>query len=115
MQMYNTYILATQLYLIIKTWLFRGGVLDIIEQIHPPSSKGHKFILVVVSYFSKWIETAAFEEVTQNEVIDFLQEQIIHRFILEALTTDQGTMFMGQRMMEYAYSKRINNFHTLFA
>ena len=55
----------------------------------------------------------AFKEVTQNEVTNFLEEQIIHRFILEALTTDQGTMFMGQRMMEYANSKRINNFRIL--
>jgi len=38
---------------IIKPWLFRGWVIDLIGQIYPPSSKGHKFILVATDYFTK--------------------------------------------------------------
>jgi hypothetical protein len=40
----------------IKLCPFRGWGLDFIGQIHPPSSKGHHFILVVANYFTKWIE-----------------------------------------------------------
>ena len=38
---------------IIKPWPFRGWGIDLIGQIFPPSSKGHKFILVATYYFTK--------------------------------------------------------------
>jgi hypothetical protein len=41
---------------IIKPWLFRGWRIDLIGQIYPPSSKGHKFVLVATDYFTKWVE-----------------------------------------------------------
>jgi hypothetical protein len=40
---------------IIKPWLFRGWGIDIIGQIFPSSSKGHKFIMVAADYFTKWV------------------------------------------------------------
>jgi hypothetical protein len=44
---------AAMLHPIIKPWLFRGWGLDFIGQIHPPSSKGHLFVLVATDYFTK--------------------------------------------------------------
>nr|AAS01936.1 retrotransposon protein, putative, unclassified [Oryza sativa Japonica Group]ABF96961.1 retrotransposon protein, putative, unclassified [Oryza sativa Japonica Group] len=41
---------------IIKPWPFRGWGIDMIGMINPPSSKGHKFILVATDYFTKWVE-----------------------------------------------------------
>jgi len=38
---------------IIKPWPFWGWGIDLIGQIFPPSSKGHKFILVATDYFTK--------------------------------------------------------------
>jgi len=38
---------------IIKPWPFRGYAIDLIGHIYPPSSKGHKFILVATDYFTK--------------------------------------------------------------
>jgi len=36
-------------------------------------------------------------------VIDFIRKHIIHRFgIPETITTDQGTMFTGQKMVKFA-------------
>jgi hypothetical protein len=32
----------------IKPWLFRGWEIDLIGQIYPPSSKGHKSVLVAI-------------------------------------------------------------------
>ncbi|KAL1291506.1 hypothetical protein AAHE18_20G204700 [Arachis hypogaea] len=84
---------ASELHVIIKPWPFRGWALDLIGQIHPPSSKGHKFILVGVDYFSKWVEAIPLREVTHNEIIDFIEEHIVHRFgIPQSITTDQGTI-----------------------
>jgi hypothetical protein len=44
---------------IIKPWSFRGWAINLIGQIYPPSSKGHKFILVATDYFTKWVKEFA--------------------------------------------------------
>jgi hypothetical protein len=38
---------------IVKLWPFRGWGLGFISEIHPGSSKGHRFILVATDYFTK--------------------------------------------------------------
>jgi hypothetical protein len=65
---------------IVKSWLFRGWVLDFIKEIHPGSSKGHLFILVATDYFTKCTEAVPLSKMTHREVINFVQEHIIHRF-----------------------------------
>jgi len=55
---------------IIKPWPFRGWAIDLIGQIYPPSSKGHKFILVTTDYFTKWIEAIPLKKVTSADMID---------------------------------------------
>ena len=44
---------AASLHPIIKPWSFRGWGLVFIGQINPPSSKGHRFVLVATDYFTK--------------------------------------------------------------
>ncbi|XP_072080195.1 uncharacterized protein [Arachis hypogaea] len=69
---------ASELHSIIKSWSFKGLALDLIGLIHPPSSKQHKFILVAIDYFTKWVEVVPLIEVGQSEIIDFIEEHIIH-------------------------------------
>ena len=84
---------------IIRPWPFRGWGLDFIGKIHPPSSKGHRFILVATDYFTKWTEVVSLKNITHKEVIDF----IVHRFgIPQTLITDQGTSFMWHQVREIA-------------
>ncbi|XP_024630314.1 uncharacterized protein [Medicago truncatula] len=94
---------ACELHSIIKPWPFRGWALDVIGEIKPKSSKGYKYILVGIDYFTKWIEAIPLKEVTQDEVINFIQKYIIYRFgILETITTDQGSVFTGQKIVKFA-------------
>ena len=73
--------------------------MDLIGKIHRTSSKGHTFILVATNYFTKWVETIPLKKEEQKDVIQFIKEQIIHRFrIPQSITTDQGTMFIGKEM-----------------
>jgi hypothetical protein len=65
---------------IIKPWPFRGWGIDLIGQIHPLSSKGHKFIVVAMDYFTKWVEAISLKTVTSQNMIDFVQEHIIYQF-----------------------------------
>ena len=71
---------ATLMHPIIKPWPFRGWGLDFIGQINPPSSKGHRFMLVATDYFTKRTEAVPFKNMTHKEIIEFITEHIIHRF-----------------------------------
>jgi len=93
---------------IIKPWSFRGWAIDLIGQIYPPSSKGHKFILVATDYFTKWVEAIPLKKVTSANMIDFVKEHIVYRFgIPQTITTDQGTMFTSGEFAEFAIGMRI--------
>jgi hypothetical protein len=93
---------------IVKPWPFRGWGLDFISEIHPGSSKGHRFILVATNYFTKWTEVVPLRNMTHREVISFLQEHIIYRFgVPQTLTTDQGPSFMPHKFMELVESMKI--------
>jgi hypothetical protein len=99
---------AAELHPIIKPWPFRGWGLDFMGEIHPSSSKGHRFVLVATDYFTKWTEVVAPKNMTHREVIEFITEHIIHRFrIPQTLTTDQGTYFMSKEVREFAELYRI--------
>jgi hypothetical protein len=99
---------AAELHPIIKPWPFRGWGLDFIGEIHPSSSKGHRFVLVATDYFTKWTEVVALKNMTHREVIEFITEHIIHRFgIAQTLTTDQGASFMSKEVREFAELYRI--------
>ena len=77
--------------------------MDLIGKIYSTSSKGHNIILVATDYFTKWVEEVPLKKVEQKDVIQFIKQQIIHRFgIPQSITTDQGTMFIGDDMAYFA-------------
>jgi hypothetical protein len=92
----------------VKPWPFRGWGLHFISEIHPGSSKGHRFILVAMDYFTKWTEALPLRNMTHREVISFVQEHIIYRFgIHQTLTTNQGPSFMSHQFREFVESMKI--------
>jgi hypothetical protein len=64
---------ASALNPIIKPWPFRGWGLDLIGQINPPSSKGHKFVLLATDYFTKWVEAIPLKKVTLENMVELLK------------------------------------------
>ena len=92
-----------ELHSIVKLWPFTGWAMDLIRKIYPASSKGHKFILVATNCFTKWVEVVPLKKVEHKDVIQFIKEQIIHKFrIPRSITTDQGTMFTRDGMSYFA-------------
>ena len=68
---------ADLLHPIIKPWPFRGWGMDMIGQINPPTSKGHKWILAATDYFTKWVEAVPMKNVTTRDVVNFVKEHIV--------------------------------------
>lgn len=47
---------ASELHYIVKPWPFRGWALYLIGENQSTSFKGHKYTLVGIDYFTKWVE-----------------------------------------------------------
>ncbi|PKI49585.1 hypothetical protein CRG98_030022, partial [Punica granatum] len=62
----------------IKNLLQTG--MDVIGPINPKASNGHMFILVVIDYFTKWIEAVTLASVTAKAVARFLKLDVIARY-----------------------------------
>ena len=77
--------------------------MDMIGQINPPTSKGHKWILAATDYFTKWVEAIPMKNVTAKDVINFVKEHIVYRFgIPQTITTDQGSVFITEEFKQFA-------------
>jgi hypothetical protein len=63
---------AKTLHPIIKPWPFRGWGLDFMGQIHLSSSKGLRFMLDAMDYFTKWTKVVPLKIMTHKEVIEFI-------------------------------------------
>jgi transposase InsO family protein len=99
---------ASMLHPIIKPWTFRGWGLDFIGEIHPYSSRGHRFVLVATDYFTKCTEVMPLKNMTHKELINFVLEHIVYRFgIPQKLTIDQGAAFMSHQFKDFAKSLRV--------
>nr|XP_027086589.1 uncharacterized protein LOC113708326 [Coffea arabica] len=71
--------------------------MDVIDTIDPPASNGHRFILVAIEYFTKWVEAESFKHVTKKMVANFLRDHILCRFgVPETLITDNSAIYRPQ-------------------
>ena len=71
-------------------WPFAQWDMDIMGPF-PPVAGGYKFLLVVVDYFTKWIEAEPLAKIIEAKVKDFIWKSIIYRFGLSrVIVTDNG-------------------------
>nr|XP_027083540.1 protein NYNRIN-like [Coffea arabica] len=81
----------TELHTMIAPWPCSMWGMDVIGTIDPPISNGHRFILVAIEYFTKWVEAESFKHVTKKVVASFLRDHIICRLgVPETLITDNA-------------------------
>ena len=73
---------------------FQQWGLYFIREIHPPSSGQHKWILTATDFFTKWVEKIPTRRATEQVIINFLQENILSRFVCpRKLVTDNAPTF----------------------
>jgi len=73
-------------------WPFSMWGIDVIGAIEPKASNGHRFILVAIDYFTKWVEAASYANVTRKVVVKFRKKELICRNGLpNKIITDNAT------------------------
>ncbi|CAL9021019.1 unnamed protein product [Prunus brigantina] len=93
---------------VVKPWPCKGWAMDLIGKIYPASSKQHCFNIVATDYLTKWVEAKPVTSTTSQEIITFIEEQIVQRFgILESITTDKGTSFISKEMLDMAETFKV--------
>ncbi|WJZ82934.1 hypothetical protein VitviT2T_002655 [Vitis vinifera] len=86
----------SELHALTSPWSFSVWGIDIIRKISPKSSNGHEFILVVIDYFTKWVEAASYARLTSSGVTSFIRSHIICRYrVPHELISDRGLQTNG--------------------
>jgi hypothetical protein len=68
---------------------------------HPISSRGHHYIIVVVHYFTKWVEALSTFNNDRETTSLFVFNQILSRFgIPKDIVTDHGSHFQNKMIFE---------------
>jgi hypothetical protein len=82
----------TPLNVLTAPWTFSMWGIDMIGMIEPRASNGHRFILVAIDYFTKWVEAASYANVTKQVVARFIKKEIICRYgVPSKIITDNGS------------------------
>lgn len=83
--------------------------MDIIGKTHPPLSKGHNYIYIAMSYFTKQVKTIPFQSINEEIVIKFIKEYIIHKFLLpKTITTNLLLVFTRENVKQFAQEYKLN-------
>jgi len=81
---------------------FQQWGLDFIGELHPPSSRKHKWILTATNYFTKWIEDIPTRNATDKVIMRFLEGYIFSRFgCPRKLITDNAQTFKSDSMVAF--------------
>ena len=87
---------------------FQQWGLDFMGPINPVSSLQQKYILTDTDYFTRWVESVPLRECNTNQVISFLESQIVTRFgAPEYLVFDNASYFTSIDLTHYALEKGI--------
>lgn len=82
---------------------------------YPRSKKGNAYIFIVLDHFTKFIFLRAMREATAKNVIEFLTQEIFHKFgVPETIHSDNGKQFVSKTFCEMVETYGINHMKTAF-
>ena len=95
-------------------WSFSMWGIDVIGAIEPKASNGHRFILVAIDYFTKWVEVASYASMTRSVVVRFIKKKIIYRYGLRRkIITDNATNLNNKMMKEMCEDFKIQHHNSM--
>ena len=78
-------------------WPFSVWRIDIISEIVPKASNGHRYIIVAIDYFTKRVKAALYATLKAKDVVSFIQKNIIYRYEVHCkLILDHVSHFQGE-------------------
>ena len=84
--------------------------IDVIGAIEPKAANKHRFILVAIDYFTKWVEAALYASITRSEVVRFIMREIICWYgLLRKIITNNGTNLNNKMMGEMCEEFKIQH------
>ena len=87
----------SELHALTSPWSFSVWGIDIIWKISPKYSNGQEYILVVIDYFTKWVEAASYVRLIAIRVTKFIRSHIICRYgVPHELISNRGVHFRGE-------------------
>ncbi|XP_058008216.1 uncharacterized protein LOC131182880 [Hevea brasiliensis] len=90
-----------QLYNLASPWPFAMWGINVIGPINPKASNGHRFILVAIDYFTKWVQATLYAHITQNTFLKFFKNNIICRYGLSReFITDNAKNLNGLKVQK---------------
>ena len=91
------HLLPTVLNSLSSLWPFTAWGIDIIGEIRPNGSNGHKYIVVAIDYFSRWIEAESFGTLKAKQMVKFIEKSVICRYgVPHHIVTDNGVQFQAE-------------------
>ncbi|KAK5773320.1 hypothetical protein PVK06_049626 [Gossypium arboreum] len=94
------HVAPSPLHVMTSPWPFSMWGMDVIGPIFSKPSNRHRFIFVVIDYFTKWIEVALFANVTKTAVCRFLKKEIICRYGLPERIISDNAMNLNNKMIK---------------
>ena len=81
---------------------------------NPKASNDHRFIFVVIDYFTKWIEAVSYASVTKSVVVRFIKKEIICRYGLpERIISDNGLNLNNDMIIEVCTRFKIKHHNSI--
>ena len=98
----------------VSPWPFSMWGMDVIGPITSKASNGHRFIFVVIDYFTKWVKTASYASVTKTVVARFIKKEIICRYGLpKRIISDNGLNLNNDMVTEICTQFKIKHHNSV--
>ena len=79
---------------------FQRIAMDLVGPLHPPSERGHRYVLTVIDYATRFVEALPLKNISTVEVAEALMTIYSRVGIPSEVLTDLGTQFVSDLMKE---------------
>ena len=91
---------------------FERVAIDLIGPIHPPSDRGHRFVLVAVDYATRYPEAIPLKKIDAVTVAEALWQMWTRVGIPKEVLSDNGSQFRSEVMSELYKLMQVNGLYT---
>ena len=85
--------------------------MDIVGLITLKASNEHRFIFVVIDYFTKWVEAALYVNVTRLVICEFLKKKVTYQYGLPEKIISNNAKNLNNALIEEVCTKFKNKHH----